>query len=214
MSDWKKPQRGCNKTIPLNSGVLRGFHAMDRLTLQQLSVAGIPSFALEPPSCFYNQTQPSLSWQLWTYFLCILKKNFPRCLGEAMLNWLGRTRVLGAVFCDFALMWKFRCCSVSQSCMTLRPPWTVAPQDPLSSTFSQSLLKHTFIESIMLPDRLILCSALFLLPSIFPSIRVFSNELALHIRCPKCWSFSFSISPSNEGLMPRRYYIHTLNINT
>ena len=93
-----------------------------------------------------------------------------------MLNWLGRTRVLGAVFCDFALMWKFRCCSVSQSCMTLRPPWTVAPQDPLSSTFSQSLLKHTFIESMMLPDRLILCSALFLLPSIFPSIRVFSNE--------------------------------------
>ena len=105
-----------------------------------------------------------------------LKRTFPGAQGEAMLNWLGRTRVLGAVFCDFALMWKFRCCSVSQSCMTLRPPWTVAPQDPLSSTFSQSLLKHTFIESIMLPDRLILCSALFLLPSIFPSIRVFSNE--------------------------------------
>ena len=62
------------------------------------------------------------------------------------------------------------------SCMTLRPPWTVARQDPLSTTFSRSLLKHTFIESVMLPDHLILCSALLLLPSIFPSIRVFSNE--------------------------------------
>ena len=65
-------------------------------------------------------------------------------------------------------------------------------------TNSQSLLKLMSIESVMPSNHLILCRPLFLLPSIFPSIRVFSNESALHIRWPKYWSFSFSISPSNE----------------
>ena len=75
--------------------------------------------------------------------------------------------------------------------------WTAAHQASLSFSISPSLLNLISIESVMLSNYLILCHPL-LLPSIFPSIRVFSNELALHIRWPKYWSFSFSISPSNE----------------
>ena len=77
-------------------------------------------------------------------------------------------------------------------------PWTTACQASLSVTNSQSLLKLISIELVMPSNHLILCHPLVLLPSIFPSTRVFSNELALHIRWPKYWSFSFSISPSNE----------------
>ena len=77
-------------------------------------------------------------------------------------------------------------------------PWTAAHQASLSITNSQSLLKLMRIESVMPSSHLILCCALLLLPSIFPSIRVFSNESVLCIRWPKDWSFSFSISPSND----------------
>ena len=76
-------------------------------------------------------------------------------------------------------------------------PWTAAYQASLSITNSQSLLKLMSIESAMPSHHLIFCRSL-LLPSIFPSIRVFSNESVLHIRWPKYWSFSFSISPSSE----------------
>ena len=76
--------------------------------------------------------------------------------------------------------------------------WTVACQASLSITNSQSLLKLMSIESVMPSKHLILCHPLLLQPSIFPSIRVFSNESVLRIRWPKYWSFSFSISPSNE----------------
>ena len=81
-------------------------------------------------------------------------------------------------------------------------PWTAARQPSLSITNSRSLLKLMFIESVMPSNPLILCH-LRLLPSIFPSIRVFSNESVLHIRWPKYWSFSFSFSPSNEDCSPR-----------
>ena len=77
-------------------------------------------------------------------------------------------------------------------------PWTAACQASLSITNSRSLLKLRSIESMMPSNHLILCRPLFFLPSIFPSIRVFSNESVPHIRWPKCWSFSSSISPSNE----------------
>ena len=77
-------------------------------------------------------------------------------------------------------------------------PWTAAQQDSLSITNSQSLPKLMSIESVMPSNHLILCRPLLLLPSIFSSIRVFSNESALHIRWSKYWSFSLSISPSNE----------------
>ena len=75
-------------------------------------------------------------------------------------------------------------------------PWIAANQAALSSVIFQSLLKPMSIKSMMLPNHLILCCSLLLLPSIFPSIRVFHNELALQIRWPNYWSFS--ISPSNE----------------
>ena len=77
-------------------------------------------------------------------------------------------------------------------------PWTAAHQASLSITNSQSLLKLMSIKSVMLFNHLILCQPLLLLTSIFPSIRVFSNESVLHLRWPEYWSFSFSISPSNE----------------
>ena len=77
-------------------------------------------------------------------------------------------------------------------------PWTAARQASLSITNSWSLLKLMSIESVMPSSHLVLCHPLHLLPSIFPSIRGFSNESALYIRCPKYWSFSFKISPSNE----------------
>ena len=79
-------------------------------------------------------------------------------------------------------------------------PWTVARHASLSITNSWSLLKLMSIESVMPSNHLILCCHLLLLPSIFPSIRVFSNESALRIRWPNYWSFSFNISPSNEHL--------------
>ena len=77
-------------------------------------------------------------------------------------------------------------------------PWTTARQASLSITNFWSFPKLMSIESVMPSNHLILCHPLLLLPSIFPSIRVFSNESALHIRWPKYWSFNFSISPSNE----------------
>ena len=77
-------------------------------------------------------------------------------------------------------------------------PWTAARPASLSITNSQSLLKLISIKSVMPSKHLILCRPLLLSPSIFPSIRVFSNESALRIRWPKYWSFSFNISPSNE----------------
>ena len=87
----------------------------------------------------------------------------------------------------------------SLSCVRLfATPWTAARQASLSITNSLSLLKHISIELVTPSNHLILCRPLLLLPSIFPSIRVFSNESVLRIRWPRYWSFSFSISPSNE----------------
>ena len=97
---------------------------------------------------------------------------------------------------------KALCCSVfvqSLSCVQLfATPWTAARQASLSFPISQSLLKLMAIESVMPSNHLILYGPLLLLPFIFPSIRVFSNESALRMRWPKYWSFSFNISPSNE----------------
>ena len=81
-------------------------------------------------------------------------------------------------------------------------PWTTACQASLSITNSQSLPKLMSIESVMPSNHLILCHPLLLLPSIFPSIRVFSNESALRIRWPEYWSFSFSGSPSIVSMVP------------
>ena len=90
--------------------------------------------------------------------------------------------------------------SVTQSRQFLVTPWTAARQTSLSTINSWSLLKLMSIELVMPSNHLILCHPLLFLPSVFPSIRVFSDELALHNKWPKYWSFSFSISPSNEYL--------------
>ena len=84
--------------------------------------------------------------------------------------------------------------------------WTAAHQASLSFTISQSLLKFKSIELVMLSNHFILCCPLLLLPSVFPSIRVFSKELTVHHRWPKYWSFNFSNSPSNgySGLISFR----------
>ena len=98
--------------------------------------------------------------------------------------------------CSTSLIIQFS--SVTQSCPTLSTPRIAACQASLSITNSRSLPKLMSIESVMPSNHLILCRPLLLLPSIFPSIRVSSNESALHIRWPKYWSFSFNMSPSNE----------------
>ena len=89
-------------------------------------------------------------------------------------------------------------CSVTKSCLTICNPMTVAGQAFLTFTISWSLLKFMSISLVMPSKSLILCHPILFLPSIFSSIKVFSNESVLHIRWPKYWSFSFSISPSNE----------------
>ena len=115
-------------------------------------------------------------WSAKKHFL----KEFPEILQAALMN------------CQFGSVQSL---SRVQLFVT---PWTAAHQASLSITNSQSLPKLMSIESEMLSNHLILCHPLLLLPSIFPSIRVFSSESALHIRWPKYWSFSFNISPSNE----------------
>ena len=106
-----------------------------------------------------------------------------------------RETILGAQFLYLLLSSSVQ----SLSCVRLfATPWTAAHQTSLSFTNFQSLLKPMFIESVMPSKHLILCHPLLLPPSIFPSTRVFSSELALHIRWPKYWSFSFIISPSDE----------------
>ena len=98
------------------------------------------------------------------------------------------------------------CCSVTKLCLTLCDPWTAALQASLSHTVFWSLPKFKSIESVMPSNHLILCCSLLLLPSTFPSIKVFASELTLPIRWPKYWHFSFSISPSNaySGSTPFR----------
>ena len=102
--------------------------------------------------------------------------------------------------------------SVPQSCPTLCDPWIAARQASLSITNSWSLLKLMSIRSVMPSNHLILCHPLLLLPSIFPSIRVFSKESFLPIRWPKYWSFSFSIGPSNEYSGPISFRMDWLDL--
>ena len=104
---------------------------------------------------------------------------------------------MGETDLDFASCLPACCCSVTKRVQHFATPWTTECHASLSFTTSQSLLKLMSIELMMLSNRLILCRPLLLL-SIFPSIKGFPSELALPIRCPKYWSFSFSISPSNE----------------
>ena len=104
--------------------------------------------------------------------------------------------------------------SVTQSCLTLCNPMDCSIAGRLAIASSQSLLKLMSIELVMPSNHLMLCHLLLLLPSIFPSIRVFSNKSVLYIRWPKYWSFSYSISPSNEysGLISFRMDLDLLAV--
>ena len=114
-----------------------------------------------------------LCWQIFFFFDSLKSSINP------VLSWLSSVQSLNHV-------WLFA------------TPWTAAHQASLSITSSQSLPKLMSIESVMPSNHFILCYPLLLPPSVFPSIKVFSSELVLHIRRPKYWSFSFNISPSNE----------------
>ena len=106
--------------------------------------------------------------------------------------------------------------SVTQLSPTLYDPMAAAHQASLSIANSWSLLKLMSVESVMPSNHFILCRPLLLLPSIFPNIRVFSNESALHIRWPEYWSFSFNISPSNghPGLVLQSKGLSRVSSNT
>ena len=96
------------------------------------------------------------------------------------------------------IMKYYCCCSVAKQCPTLCSCKATSCQVPLSFTITQSLLKRMSIGLMMLSNHLIFCCSLLLLPSTFPSIRLFSSESGFHTRWPKYWSFSFSINPSSE----------------
>ena len=115
-------------------------------------------------------------------------------------NWASAIQLVLCVGQEPAIRpeYKHCCCSVVQLCLTVCDPMDCSMSVPLYFTISWSLLKLMPIDSMMPSNHLILCRPLLLLPSIFPSIRVFSNELALRMRRPKYWSFSISISPSDE----------------
>ena len=124
-----------------------------------------------------------VAWAWILFFIC-LKERFIFSKVDLSVNILG-------------LIWFSSVQSLSRVWFFVTP-WTAGRQASLSITNSRNLPKVMSIESVMPSNHLILCCPLLLLPSIFPSIRVFSNESALRVRWPKYWSFSFSISPSNE----------------
>ena len=128
--------------------------------------------------------------------LCLQCKGYERSGWEWI--WAGSLGAIAQAKGDSSPGKMVQVSSVAQSCPTLCYAWTVVLQTSPSIPNSQGLLKLRSIESVMPSNHLILCHPILLLPSIFPSIRVFSNESVLHIRWPNYWSFSFNISPFNE----------------
>ena len=124
-------------------------------------------------------------------------------LQDFFVTWINKFPLLSKlVWVSCFMHWTFYCIvyvvvvQLLSHVQLLATPLTAACQAPLSFTISWSLLQFMSTELVMLSNHLILCHHLLLLPSLFPSIRVFSSELVLRIRWPKCWSFSFSLSPS------------------
>ena len=115
-----------------------------------------------------------------------------------MLLFKGKLSKFGGRWTSILSLVTFSLVQLLRRVWLLLTPWTAARQASLSITNSQSILKLMSIEWVMPSNHLVLCCSLLLLPSIFPSIRVFSNESVFHIRWPNVWGFSFSISPSND----------------
>ena len=148
-----------------------------------------------PLSRLSPQAPPHLPSEVWYSFHCTSSS---QTLAYIRLSWcFSNHRLLGSTprISQSVGLLQFSCSGVSRFFAT---PLTTAHQASLSITNSRSLLKLMSIKSVMPSSRLTLCRPLLLLPSIFPSIRVFPNESVLLIRWPDYWSFSFSISPSNE----------------
>ena len=139
------------------------------------------------------------SLDIWLHTVpgCLFVRVFLDEINTWVVAWVGQVALLLWVVLIQSTEF-FCCCSVTYLCLTLCDPWTTARHASLSFTISRSLFKPMSIELVMPPSHLILCCPLLFLPPIPPSIRVFSNESGLHIRWPKYWSFSFSISPSSE----------------
>ena len=128
----------------------------------------------------------------------ILSVNLGYTLNECERDFQKSKRFSEIYILNILLLFYFSSVQSLSRVQVFATPWTAALQASLSITNLWSLLKLMSIESVMPSNHLILCHPLLLLPSIFPSIRVFLNESVLHIRWPKYWSFSFSISPANE----------------
>ena len=188
-----------------------------RMTLSSLSDDGLqhtrplcpsPSPAVCPSSCPLNKWyHPTISSSVASFSCCPQYLLAPGSLPMSQLfrpggQSIGISASASKSVLPMSIQFWFplQFSSVAQSCPALLRPhaWTVACQASLSFTNSRSLLKLMSIKSVILSNHFILCCPLFLLSSIFPSIRDFSNESVLHIRWPKYWSFSLSISPSNE----------------
>ena len=153
-----------------------------------------------PHGCAKSLSSVQLFATPWT-----VAHQAPPSTGLTRQYWSGLLFLLQGIFLtQQSNLHLLQCQSLSQSVPSLSHVplfltlWTAVPQASLSITNSWSLLKFMSIEAVMPSNHLILCRPLLLLPSIFPSIRVFSNESVLCIKWPKYWSFSFSISPSNE----------------
>ena len=127
-----------------------------------------------------------------------MKRGSLKLFPPKLLNSFSWICCITIVECIYLLRFSLVHFSCSVMSNSLQTPWTAVLQATLSITIYQSLIKLMSIESVMPSNHLILCCPLLLLTSIFPSIRVFSNESAFHSRWPKYWSFSFSLSPSNE----------------
>ena len=148
---------------------------------------------LLPPSIFpsirifSDETVLLIRWpKYWSLSFNLSPSNECSGVSSFRMHWLDRLAI------------QFSSVQLLSHVLLFATPWTAAPQASLSITNSQSLPKPMSIESAMPSNHLILCRPLLLLPSIFPSIRVFPNVSALYSRWPKYWSFSFNISPSNE----------------
>ena len=141
----------------------------------------------------------------WVAYPFSSRSSWPRnqtgfsCIADGILtNWATREEQSAGPGDRWSYHFQFSSLQLLSHVRFFAIPWTAACQASLSITSSQSLLKLVSIESVMPSNHLILCHPLLLLPSIFPSIRVFSSESVLHLRWPKYWSFRVSISPSNE----------------
>ena len=131
---------------------------------------------------------------------CLSAERFPS-VHDCTTSWLANSRGGTGIWSPGQLCCSYQGFVVVQSLIHVQlftTPWTAAEQDSLSFTISWSLLKLMSIESMMPSNHLVLCRPLLFLPSVFPSISVFSSKSAFHIRWPKYWNFSFSISPPKE----------------